>query len=331
MENIKKYIQEVLGVDIVSKPLSKEQTDKLPFYIKEAFRLSATELFNQPIIFAESPAEQLLTTLQLEKQIQQIKNVYGKKVVLVTTHLSALDRKRLIQKGINFIVPGTQLFLPDLFVDMRETFIKRKQKKEQLIPSAQFILLYKLLHPTQNMEEWSLKQLAATLQYTQMGISKAIDNLKAFELCTTEGTKEKYIRFNRNTPELWEAALPYLVNPVLRKFYVDELPHDTYLLKSNTSALPEYSAMTASRQEYRAIEKNMFYSLQKNTALLNMNGYEGRYCIEIWKYDPAKLSADLSYDQNVDPLSLYLSLKDSHDARTEMALEQMIATFIYNK
>ncbi|GEM_PF-3944963 len=42
--------------------------------------------------------------------------------------------------------------------------------------------------------------------------------------------------------------------------------------------------------------------------------------IEIWKYDPELFARE----GVVDPLSLYMSLKDTKDERVEMALEQQV-------
>jgi hypothetical protein len=44
--------------------------------------------------------------------------------------------------------------------------------------------------------------------------------------------------------------------------------------------------------------------------------------VEVWSYDPGPLA-----DQGaVDPLSLYLSLKDNKDERVEAALEGMLGS-----
>ena len=124
-------------------------------------------------------------------------------------------------------------------------------------------------------------------------------------------------------------ADPFLVNPVLRRVYVDKKP-EVFMLHSNFSALPAYSDMNPSSQEYYAIEKNIFYGLQKGGKLVNLNEQEGQYCLEVWKYNPEKLSEGVAEENNVvDPLSLYLSLKDSSDERIEMALDQIIEKNIW--
>ena len=120
------------------------------------------------------------------------------------------------------------------------------------------------------------------------------------------------------------------VTPVLKKVYVDEKPTGLIMLYSNASALPEYSDMNPSRQEYFAIDKNIFYKLQKHKLLVNHNEYEGLYCLEVWKYNPEILTKQLPGNtQVVDPLSLYLSLKDIRDERIEMALKQIIDKTIW--
>ncbi len=64
--------------------------------------------------------------------------------------------------------------------------------------------------------------------------------------------------------------------------------------------------------------------------MVNANEYEGKYCLEVWKYDPLKLVGEMPNDiAVVDPLSLYLSLKDSTDERIEMALEKIIKDYIW--
>lgn len=142
-----------------------------------------------------------------------------------------------------------------------------------------------------------------------MAITKVVDNIKQLNLCEIHGTKEKYIYFHQSGSELWNQALDFLVNPVLKQVYIDEFPQGINLLKSNASALPEYSNMAKSRQEYFAIEKNLFYSMRKKEQLLNLNEYEGRFCLEVWKYNPMILTEGITHENNVDPLSLYLSMQ----------------------
>ena len=336
MKKTLRYIEETMGIQPTATPLAKSYLDRLPMYIHETFKLYSINLFNTGIILAELKNEDKLSIQQTEKQVQQIKNLLNLKVVVVLENVQAYNRKRLIEKGINFIVPGKQLYMPDMLIDLRESFVhpKTKQKNETLLPSAQFLLIYHNIHRNQQwkLEEHPFKEIAQKLAYTPMAITNAIDNLKYHELIEVEGEKEKFIRFRYDRHELWNIAHQQnlLVNPVIKTVYVDEKPESLFLLQSNTSALPEYTDLNPSRQEYFAIEKTVFYGLQKSNALVNMNEYEGRYALEVWKYNPLTLVDELPNDSAVvDPLSLYLSVKENRDERIEMALEQILKKFIW--
>jgi len=182
------------------------------------------------------------------------------------------------------------------------------------------------------IENIPFKQLAGIFHYTPMVITNAADNLKFHEICTVEGSKEKYIRFNLSIPEMWNYLIgrKLLVNPVIKRVFVDEKPGNVLLIHSNTSALPEYSDMNPSRQEFFAVDKTVFYGLQKSNRLLNANTSEGNYCLEVWKYNPLNLVDGIPDDKTVvDPLSLFLCLKDDQDERIQDALEQIIKKYVW--
>ncbi len=337
MENIKqkllKYIDNILGcgIDLVLVP--QNELGKLPMFISEMYNLYQSTLFNIDFILIEYRDIDGFSILQLEKHFDLLKNSLNKRVVLLAEDISSLYRKRLIEKGINFIIPGMHLFLPDFLIDLREgnKTPGRKRKTEKLLPSSQFILLYHILHNDvkRNLKEESFTQLASKFGYTKMAITKAVDNLLYNGLCTVEGTKEKYIRFLSTGADLWQSAFQLLVNPVFKKVYVDEKPQGIFLFRSNESALPEYSDMNPGRQTHYAIERSKFYELQKEGRLKNPNEFEGMYCLELWKYNPAILTEGITKEHNVDPLSLYLSLHDNRDERVEMALDTIIKKFLW--
>lgn len=330
------YINQTLGTNATSLPIPKEGLGKLPMFINEAYKLYETALFNRELILVELRNNDDFGIQQLEKHSQLLKSIFHKKIVIVIPAIAAYNRKRLIEKGINFVVPEKQLFLPELLIDLRESYSnpRAKQKNEKLLPSAQFLAIYQIIHRYNDwkIEEHPFKEIALKLHYTPMAITNAIDNLKHHDIVDVEGDKEKFIKFRLERHELWNDLLRknLLINPVLKTVYVDELPKSVYMLHSNASALPEYTSLNPSKQQYYAVEKTVFYGLQKSNALVNANDYEGNYALEVWKYNPYTLAEEMNNDNSVvDPLSLYLSLKDSRDERVEMALEQIIEQFIW--
>jgi phosphoribosylformylglycinamidine (FGAM) synthase PurS component len=348
MQKISTYIYDVLGYNTQPQPIAKSRLGQLPLFITETYNFYDYSLLDRELILAELKDEENFSVLQIEKQFAQLKQTLGKKIVLIGDNVTSFNRKRLIEKGINFIVPGKQLFLPDLLIDLRENYSnpKVRVKDQKLLPSAQLILLYHILHryddikterkpsyrekdlPVYKIGEYPLYKLADKFGYTKMAISNAVDDLKYHELCNVTGNKEKFIEFRFDRSELWHRAQKLLINPVIKRVFVDEKPPG-FSYHSNAWALPEYSEINRSRQEYYAIEKGRFYELQKGGQLKNLNDQEGKICLEVWKYDPDILATGITEESNVDPLSLYLSFKDSHDERIEMALEKIIDKFIW--
>lgn len=331
MEHLDKYILKTLGKDAHLKAIAKESIGRLPMFIGETYKLYEASIMGKEFLVAELKHEQEFSVLQIGKHFELIRKAFEKEVILTMQELQSYNRKRLIEKGIHFIIPDKQMYLPGLFIDLNErqprVFIG--SKFTSLSPSAQFIIIYHILNDKKDLslENLSFKNIAKNLGYTPMAITMAIDFLKEFEIVDVHGEKEKFIHFKLNKHELWRdlEQRKLLISPVIKKVFVDEKPKGIFLFYSNTSALPEYTDMNPSRQQYYAIEKNKFYELQKNNALINANEYEGKYCLEVWKYDPSILAELGIHDMSVvDPLSLYLSLKGSHDERIEMALEQII-------
>jgi hypothetical protein len=332
MSELELYTNDILGQSLGTTPLAKEAQNQLPLYMTETYELFMATLYGSPLTLAKLRQGNFLSTSQIEKHVDLLESKFHRHAVLVAREMSAINRKRLVEKKINFIVPFKQFYIPGMLIDLQQNFRQdRKQSNnEALLPSAQYIVLYQLLNTNKqnSIEGIPFKEIATKTGYTQMGITKAIENLKAYDLCRVEGKKEKSVHFFANKNELWQRALPKMTSPVIKKVYVDDLPAASLLL-SGESALPAYSDMNPSAQSYYAIEKTIFYGLQKSGSLKNLNQTEGGVCIELWKYDPEILANAVGERRNVDPLSLYLSLKDSHDERIEMALEQIMEKYTW--
>lgn len=332
MESTLKYLSELLNVQATANPVVRKDMDKLPMFLNELYKLYHLEIFETEVLLAVPKTEDGLSVLQTERHMQQLEGILNKTAVVVLDNIQAYQRKRLIEKRINFIVPGKQMFLPDLLMDFREYELKTRTAKKMasLLPSAQFLVIYQILGNRMKwqLENHSFKEIANQLGYTPMTISNAIDNLKKLGLVDVIGDKVKSIRFQYDRKALWEKAKNdnLFVNPVIRTVYTDDLPKDLPLLKSNTAALPSFSNLNSGRQQYYAIEKDVFYALQKSHALKDANPVEGTYALEVWKYKPMNLLSDADV---IDPLSLYLSVKDSRDERIEMALDQIQKTYVW--
>ena len=81
-------------------------------------------------------------------------------------------------------------------------------------------------------------------------------------------------------------------------------------------AQPEYTIYALSREDWKALRQH-HKTIEVPAQDPDASG------IEVWRYPPALFAED----GIVDPLSLYLSLKEDRDERTETALEEMMEKF----
>ena len=102
MKQAIQYINETLSTNAVAIPIQKEGLGKLPMFVNEAYKLYNTVLLNRELLLVELRNNEELSILQTEKHLQLIKTAFEKKVVLVIENLATYNRKRLIEKGINF-------------------------------------------------------------------------------------------------------------------------------------------------------------------------------------------------------------------------------------
>lgn len=331
MTELEAYITQVSGEEVRVRPVPDAKR-KLPFYIGEAYEFAVVDIFQHRFFLAELK-DSNFTVGQLRKHVDLIKAELLVQVILVLPEVDAMYRSRLVEQKVNFICPGKQMFIPFLFMDLREQFEEkgRETENQTLLPSSQLILLQHFydLRKGDIGSITSFKELADELRYSPMAITKAAAELERYELCTVSGKKEKTLLFMGDKKTFWKKCKPFLGSPVQKTIYVDTLP-DRKLLNAGEYALPFYTDLNQGEEPVYALGKFDFQYLLKSGSLPEHNEHEGNYRIEIWKYEPEILARiDKSWLDYVDPLSLYLSLRHIRDERVELALEQIEQKFIY--
>ena len=242
-------------------------------------------------------------------------------MVFVLDTIDSITRQRLVQKGIPFIVPGTQCFLPGALVDFRERFPRTGVKgRDKLSPAAQLVLLYHLQR--QRLDGWPLKQIAGELHYSTMTLTKVKDELEEAGLCEVQRKgRSVSLRFVAEGRELWDLAKEKLSSPVRKTLWVQWATPGYPALRAGISAFSEKTMINEDRLPTYGLSQVMLEGwLRKGTVIRCPDAETATVKMEGWAYEP-KLLGDNS---NVDVLSLYLSLRDSHDERIQKELEQLI-------
>jgi predicted transcriptional regulator len=311
MNDNEKYISEIFGVETAIIPLENRLFQQLPLYITASYQVNETTFYGQRVcLLIAKTGKSELTPDQLYKQMLFVSQKLELPVVFVFNKILSYNIKRLIRKGVNFITPNKQMFIPALMMDLRKMPVSITQKAELLTSNAQLFLLYHLQKELLN--GLTTQEVAGKFNQSYLTANRAVKCLKELGLCNLTGGKEKQIQFVAKGKELWQKAQPFFQNPVERIVFTDEILQYT---QSNINALAHYTMLNDEAKRYYAVGKDVAKNLAGET-----NKYADDNVIEIWRYFPDLLS-DSGF---VDKLSLYLLLKNDRDVRVQNELEQMI-------
>jgi hypothetical protein len=314
MNEIEIYLKDTLGIEITVVPLETQLFQKLPLYISSSYKAYETSIYGCRIcLLAVDNWEDILTPDRLAKQMTFVTKQIGLPIVFVFDKIVSYNLKRFVQKGINFIIPGKQLFIPALMMDLRKMPEKLPQKAEHLIPVAQFLLLYHLQKELLN--GFTTQQLVDKFSQTYLTTNRGVKNLEEMGLCHLTGGKEKQLQFTEKGEKLWVKAQDFLRIPVERILFTNETLDDKQVYTSNINALAHYTMLNDETKRHYAIDKREVQNLNVVTGK-----YRGDNHIEVWRYNPRPLSSN----GFVDKLSLYLLLKNDTNERIQGELEQMI-------
>lgn len=317
-KEIEKYLLNTLGIRVTPTKVKAEETAGLPLYLRRVYLFLSVKLFEQDIILLLQKNEGRFTAEQYRKHIDIIQKQVPLPAVLVLKDIPAYNRKRLIEKRIAFIIPEKQMFIPQLFIDLKEIHPVNDKKRDRFQPATQCLLLCHLL--TGNIEGIEFKRIAKKLGYSANTISRSARELKTDQLCEITGTKEKHLVFHKSRRELWEDSLPYLTNPAKKRLSLAEEVNSAAVYKTSYSALPFYTDLADDSTLYLAIHKKNYKLLADRGEIKPINTGESDIYLDLWEYAPETLTGK----QYVDPLSLYLTLKDVEDERVEKEIERMI-------
>lgn len=260
------------------------------------------------------------TPSDIAKHIGLVRNAVDAIVVFATPSLSAHNRSRLVSQGVPFVVPGNQLYIPDLAMDLREHFRAPKQQHaDGLSPAAQAVLFKHLLRHDVNVTTPSL--IAARLRYSAMSIGRAFDDLVASGLAhTKKHGKERHIQFKAEGRQLFEAARDLLRSPVRSVKFVQGDHFRAPLKQAGESALAELTDLSRPSIGTFAVAASDWKAIAQTSGFLETSRDQADFVIETWSYDPAVLSDT----DTVDPLSLYAQFRDHRDERVSMAAEHLL-------
>lgn len=305
------YLNKVLGVKVIYKDVEFKH---LPNFIATSYRLQLVSMNEQKIIFLY-PKTELEQIEVLKKHIARIQKNENLPVVLVLKELSFRQREYLIREKIPFVADGKQIYLPFMAVYLQERCSAEKIPREEILPSAQMLLLHFVYGGAQ---ELSTSQAAKDLELTPTSISRASRQLEEMGLLHIRKVGVQRIMRSEESPKtLFQKAGDKLLNPIKRTVYIPKKYVGTDLLESGYSALAEYSMLNEPNVRSYAAER---ISQWKDFTTNSLQNSKVQVAVEMWRYNPRKLSTR----NTVDELSLALTLREDADERVEEAVEEML-------
>lgn len=313
------YLETVSG----ERPdLVAEKADRLPLFLRERYQIQSLHLFGRRFMLAlEKRGWDAGSPGEYQSQTETLRDQLGEPVVLVLPRLPSHARNRMVRLGIPFIVPGSQLFVPTIMMDLRERFsLPKPGRGKQLTPAAQCLVLYQLQR--HSLEDLPLRIIAEKIGYSPIMLTKVKDELEAADVCgTSRQGRSITLAFKVRGRQLWEQVQPLLSSPVKKAHWLQWEQPGSLALTAGLTALSKRTDISDDRLPTYALSSASFLAHLEGGLYRGCRGPEdANVRMEAWSYNPQLLSDDIS----VDPLSLYLSLRDSPDDRIQQQLERLI-------
>jgi hypothetical protein len=317
LQQVQRYLLDALGIHTTLAPW--RAADRLPLFLRERYDFAQAELLGTPcLLFVDtSPAEE--SPAAVRKHLDLLRTKQDAEAIYVRPQVTAYNRKRLVEQKVPFIVPGNQMYLPMLGVDLREHFRRIRAELPGFSPATQAMVIYALLHDVQ--DELIPSDMARRLGYSQMTMTRAFDEIEAAKLgVTTVRGRERRLRFAGARQDVWAKAQPFLRSPVKKRLFV---PRDTPLdgIPAGLTALARYSMLSPPAQPILAVSRQQWKEYPHGRKVTHVPaGDPDNQEIQVWSYPPAPFAQE----NVVDPLSLFLSLKKDADERTQASLDEMM-------
>lgn len=296
-------------------------TARLPAFLAKSYAFFETALADRSCLFVAEIEESHATPADISKRMSTIERIFSGIAVYAAPAMSSHQRARLIQNRVAFAVPGKQLYIPQLAVDLRERFRRRPQSHDDhLSPAAQLVFFFYVLG--RNPALTTPTKLGDALNYSSMSIGRAFDELASFKLGWIKKIgREKHLSFEQSSRELIATARPYLRSPVARIHFLCGMPKKDSLKIAGETALAELTGLTPPfRQTFATTSDDARRVISDSRTRQTDVPEEADFAIQAWRYDPAILS-DFSV---VDVLSLYAEFWDHPDERIAGAAEVIL-------
>jgi hypothetical protein len=308
----------------------------LPVWIKGAAHLYEVFLSgtSEPFLYLALP-EQDMAFEHLVRIYQALVAKLKVPVLVVADALPAKHRPLLVKFNVAFIYKDESIYAPELGLkfDRISRFratqtLDLESKSEALSPFGLKLVAGLLTH--QVSQEFTLKSLHERLlregaAYSMSKISLALSELAASGLVLAGGAGPTR-RFAKNAVEAtWQKVLTLPMAPFFREVQANYIPKErsVYCI-AGESALAHYSNLGEPTTATVAMSTRTFREVyQESKKTIPYGDFGTDKTVQVWKERPQLFSID----GVMNPVEVFLSMRDHPDERVQMALGEMIKPF----
>lgn len=214
---------------------------------------------------------------------------------------------------LDIIVPERVIYCPSLFISARTLPKKEPARIDKMPAVAQAILIRHILY--NNVNGKTTQNIAIEFNITYGTVQKSFkwlcDNGYAHK------DRERLVLFKKTADNI-ENTISHMENPISKTIYVwDRLEGKPVC---GDHAMDRYTMLAASGPKERACTR-------KEVRGLEIMPDETGTPACIFKYDP---KWTIQNDDCIDPISLYLTMKDNDDERVQKETEKLLKKIIRN-
>lgn len=262
------------------------------------------------------------------KQAKGIQKQTGLAVILVFNKLSDVQKKQLLQIAVPYLDYHENIYFP--YLGFLFSKVENEVKVDKKLTSTEQKVLISLLLNSSTFEI-NIEEISCLTNLSIPSLYRAFKNFKDRGWLTN---KNKSYHFAKTKAQIFNEAKKFLKNPIHNTVLISEddfqrITQNVDLKLSNTKALSTISIL-ADNDEYGtyALSKKQFKKIEESFQQHIFQGHK----IEIWDYEPIHfnyLKEECLRNESkgesalIDPISLYLILKDDEDPRIEEEVEKL--------
>lgn len=297
MISLQSYLINVLGIRITfPKKLSENLSQVQNSTFAKSYSFYEITLAGVSVIVADRKNPEGFNGSNIVKEYKQMKEYFGFPLLLELSVNDSAFRRQLINKKVNFVVPGRQLYFPELFISLSEAPCTKRKAEQTLTISAQVLLLYHL--QKKSLAGIPFKEIAGQIGYSAKTVSLAVEELCNFGIAkvAVDG-QHKTLQFYKYGVALYLQVEKLLQSPVIASGYTDNNVNELGLFQVGDGVL---------NNAYSDIPQYQIYGISSRRAKdlkLRVYSTHRKFSVEVWKYSPALVGSD----DKADLLSVLLS------------------------